>query len=985
MVPFLRDEIEGDLGRRFRLVARQFPGNTAIKTSEAAVSYAELDAVSEDIARLLLSRRGAAEEPVALLLAEGIESWAAILGIVKAGKSVVLLSPDFQPSRLAAVWQDAGQPPVLFNSSTRSLSAPFDVSPDLLLDLDQTRPPAAGVDEPRISAGTLSVVSYTSGSTGEPKGVMWSHRYLLETAWYNHERYRLSETDRFTYFSAYGFSAGLIQGIVALLNGTTLYPFGERMRDVKALAAWLRRERMTILHLTSFGMLRQQADAMRVRADLPDLRCVLLSGEEMYRQDLDRIRAFFPESVEYSYRYAGSETSMISEARILPESAIVGGKIPAGFPVPDKEVLLLDPAGQPVPAGETGEIAVRSRYLADGYWRQPGLTQTKFRADPEGGARRTYLTGDIGRLLPDGQLLYLGRKDNVVRIRGFNVHLEAVDAALQRLPGVRQAAAAAHILPGGDKRLVAYLVPAAGVKPSLQELRRELKGMLPEYMVPNAFQFLDSLPRTPMERVDRTALPAPETVRPDLGTPFMEPRDDVEKRFCALWAGLIGVNPVGVDDDFFLLGGDSLLAMNMALAVEKTFHWQIPSDFFRKPTVRRLAELWRTDHAESEKASSGSSQGPAPQAGREGRESGTPSPGGRKEARRKRRASIGAKILNRSLRVFSGIPPEIALHLSYERGCRMLSGWCRRRWFIERVYAEQRDLFRRFVESLGGCPEAPADAFAIAVMSHLIWSPRQRKRLYPRAAKDFEGSLRDSRYGYWRDMMRILEREPLDRMDRWFSVSGLEHLEQAFRRGRGVVLVTYHSTVMRFANLALPRRLNCAPIQTISFRKALTVAGIPGGGSKAVMRTLPAETISAASADFILQGYRLLAKGGIVQVVPDSMIDPASPMPVNIAGREYRIKAGFAELALHAGAAVVPLYTTRRRGGRIHTAIHPPLDPGPESGERPERIYGLLRQYAAFVGRSWRAAPESVKWKGIRRHFQQPPAAKDTDDGFNRN
>lgn len=969
MIPFLKDEIEGTIGQRLRNVASQVPDTIAIKTAEAAFTYAELNTASDAIAQAILLRWGPEEEPVAMLFHEGIQCLAALFGILKTGKSAVLLSPDFQPSRLTAIWEDAQQPLVLVDRSTRDLARSFLPSPDPILDLDESPPQTADLSILRTGPDTIAVIAYTSGSTGEPKGVMWSHRFVLHTCQYNYERYRFSEADRFTCISAYGFGAALIQSFAALLNGATLYLRAASCNEFTALVDWLRRERITIVHITFFGILHQPTGSQIVRADLPDLRTILLSGEELYRVDLERFRALFPPSVEYSYRFASSEALLICESRILPEIKLTGERVAAGFSVPDKVLMLLDPAGRVVPPGEPGEIAVRSCYLADGYWRQAELTRAKFLPDPEGGERRIFLSGDMGQLLPDRQLLYLGRKDNIVRVRGFNIQLEVVETALQKLPGIQEAAAMAHGARGADKRLVAYLVPGSAAKPSVGEIRRQLVRWLPAYMIPTVFVFLDALPRTPMARLDRQALPPPGRGRPNLDTPMVEPCDDLERRLCALWRDLLGLDQVGVEDDFFLLGGDSLLSVSMVLQVEETFHREIPSAFFGNPTIAYLARLWRTEAAtsprehpvEAEPALIQTASAPATR---------TNSSTSRKKIQARgryqsRTTAVGPYSLRRPKRIARGAAESLPLSLHYSLGCRWLSAWCRQPLVMRNFYPAETALFRRWVDSLGGCPNAPAEALSINLIGNILWSRRFKRSIPYRHAESFLDAMKHASAFFFRDLAKIIETAPLEKLNRFFSVDGLEYVDATLRENRGVILVTYHGVANRFSIAALPRLLGDRIIPTLSPSQAVRFNR---------KKNLPQNRINEAAllANIAIEGHRLLKQGGILQVIPDIGYDASDGLPLAIGGYRFLIKPGFAELAILADAAVIPFYTTRRIDGSIYSRFFPPFARLSGDPDRKNQVYDLLNQYAAFVDRSWKMAPESLLWQVIDTHLNRP-------------
>jgi amino acid adenylation domain-containing protein len=965
---FGREEIEGTVGERFRRVAGLIPDHTAVQSAGTAVSFAELDRSSDTLARMILDRRGPAPEPVGLLTDQDAECITGILGIMKAGKSAVVLAREFPAARLRAIWEDAGRPLIVTRSPFQKTAVELCQSPEGWMDLSGPAEPTRAPAPASFGPGSAAAILYTSGTTGEPKGVIMSHRIMLHTAWHNHARYRISDADRLVLISSHGFGAFLALALSAVLSGATLHLLAERFLQLNGLIDYLRREAITVLILPSYALLRQQAGSMNERASLPDLRHVLIGGEELRRPDLQRFRNFFPEQAEFSYRIASSETMMIAELRIAPGSEVPWEKIPIGRIVPDKELLLLDESGRPVAPGAIGEIALRSRYLADGYWNKPDLTAVKFLPDPDGGDRRICLTGDMGRLLPDGLLEHAGRKDNIVRVRGFSVQLEAVARALQELSGVQEAAAAAVAFPGGGNRLVAYVVPSGAEKPSLQSLRNGLAAILPPQMIPTVFVFLQALPRTPSNRVDRSALPPPGTGRPNLDAPLAEPRNDLERRLCRLWAEIIGLDQVGLDDDFFLLGGDSLLAMHMVLRVEENLRRQIPSPFFRRPTIRHLVDLWS---AADQKAALPAIETPPAQ-----EIPAHPSRSGKKVRFRRRYQMRSTPVSPASIRLIKRVPRLAAeflpLHLTYPQGCRWLSRWCSHPFVIREFYPSGEQLFRRWVQELGGCPEAPADALNLSVMNNILWSTRFKRSIPYLGGESFLELMHKSSARFHRDLARIIAGSPLQRLSDYFRVEGLEYLEAAQRQERGVILVTYHGAVNRFSIAALPRLLKGDPVPTLSLTHGWRMERRNAAGRKTAINE------PALLANVAVEGHRRLTQGGIVQVIPDIGYDAAGGVPLNIGRYRFLIKPGFAELALSSGAVVIPHFTTRRTDGCILLRFFPPFDPPARSADHDAQVNHLLRQYAASVEKAWTLAPESLLWQVIDSHMQRPSA---TDAG----
>jgi len=269
---------------------------------------------------------------------------------------------------------------------------------------------------------------------------------------------------------------------------------------------------------------------------------------------------------------------------------IPGGTMPVGYPVDGVDVLVLDEAGQEVSPGGTGEIAVRSRYLAQGYWQDPEHTRMKFLPDPDGKNERIYLTGDLGRKLPDGCLIHMGRKDFEVKIRGNKVNLSAVEAALRGLDTIAEAALVPRENNLGNTDLLAYVTSASQTALTVSELRRALSQTLPDYRIPSTFVFLNQLPLLPNGKVNRQALPAPTAARPLLDIPFTAPRTPVEEKLAMIWAEVLDLDEIGVDDNFLELGGDSLRAGQVISRVINAFRVELAlRSLFEAPTVAEMA------------------------------------------------------------------------------------------------------------------------------------------------------------------------------------------------------------------------------------------------------------------------------------------------------------------------------------------------------------------------------------------------------------
>jgi acetyltransferase-like isoleucine patch superfamily enzyme len=336
---------------------------------------------------------------------------------------------------------------------------------------------------------------------------------------------------------------------------------------------------------------------------------IRLGGDRVERGDVELFKKHFSRDCVLFVGYGATECKIITQLFVNHDSRLDDGVLPVGYPAHDMEILIYKD-GCPVGPGEAGEIVIRSRYLAPGYWRQPELTAQRFLPDPDGHGlpeeqrKRLYLSGDVGRLAEDGCLTHLGRKDSQVKIRGFRVETTEVEAVLLERPSVKEAVVVAREGLSGNLQLVAYIVPTGTSQITGVGLRRELAEHLPDYMIPSAFVVMDALPLNANGKIDRRALPQPETTRPDLEYPYVAPQDELESELVALWEELLGVCPIGVRDSFYDLGGNSLLVARLFAQVEARFNgaeckdvpvrYDMPlKPFFRLPTVERLADICR--------------------------------------------------------------------------------------------------------------------------------------------------------------------------------------------------------------------------------------------------------------------------------------------------------------------------------------------------------------------------------------------------------
>ena len=589
-VEFPTKEIEQSIPDRFEKIAAAHSGRLAVKAQQAELTYDELNRQANRVAHALLARHENKEEPVLLLLDSSVSMMASIIGVLKAAKIYVPLDPSFPTLRHRQILEDTAAGLIVTDSNNLSLAAELAAGKLALVNIDELDGSAADDNpRPRAAPDAPAYILYTSGSTGRPKGVLQNHRNVLHLIMRHTNRARVGVGDRIALLRSFGVHGGTYDTFAALLNGAAILPFDIKRQGMRQLAKWLAREQITLCRIgpTPFRHLTQ---ALGAADRFPHLRMLAFSGEPLRANDIKLCRRIFSRDCIVVNSYGATEVSSCCEQIIDPKTRIEDGAVPCGTAARDMKIYLLDDNGEEALPGEIGEIAVRSRYLALGYWQRPELTRASFRPDPDGGEERVYRTGDLGRMLPDGRLLHIGRKDLQVKIRGHRVEAGEVEAALIALDNINQAVVVARQEREKTSRLIAYLVSGKAPAPTVTALRRALAEKIPEPMIPSTFVFVDTLPLTPNGKVDRGALPEPTTARPQLQLPAAAPRNQTEKITAGIWQAVVGVDPVGIDDNFFDLGGNSLLAVQIISRIYDEFHIELPLQLmWEAPTVAALA------------------------------------------------------------------------------------------------------------------------------------------------------------------------------------------------------------------------------------------------------------------------------------------------------------------------------------------------------------------------------------------------------------
>ncbi|HEX8275252.1 MAG TPA: amino acid adenylation domain-containing protein, partial [Longimicrobiaceae bacterium] len=564
------------------LFARQAaldPEGAAVLFHDRVVSRAELDRLSARIAHALRRRGVGPETRVALYMEPCPEAVAAILGVMRAGGAYVPLDTAAPADRIAYMLEDSGAALVLATPDSartfpgRGLPV-LEVTPDAFADEPDVAP-GGGADP-----ANLAYVIYTSGSTGRPKGVMVPHRGVCNSAQAYIGVYGIRPGARSLLFAPLHFDASVLDVFTALASGAALVVAPrEELMPGEELAALMRRQRVTHVKGTPSAMVVTPSE------DLPHLETVGLGGETC---GAEMVARWAPGRKLFN-GYGATEHSVRCTAILATDPT---RPPPMGRPLQNSRVYVLDARFEPVPVGVPGEMFLAGVGVTRGYLNRPDLTAERFPADPYTGVpgARMYRSGDRGRWLPDGTLEFVGRVDFQVKIRGFRIEPGEIEAALLEHPALLDAVVVARDDGAGGLRLAAYAAPPAGAPaPAAAELRAHLRERLPEYMIPASFTLLDALPLTSNGKVDRRALPAPE-LAPDADA-YVAPATPTETTLAGIWAEVLGVERVGARDDFFLLGGHSLVATRVIARAREAFGAEVPlRALFEAPTVAGLAE-----------------------------------------------------------------------------------------------------------------------------------------------------------------------------------------------------------------------------------------------------------------------------------------------------------------------------------------------------------------------------------------------------------
>lgn len=565
-------------------MAQQLPDQIAVSSLDVSITYQELDERSNQLARFLQQAGVGKGSLVGVCAERSVELIVGLLGILKTGGAYVPLDPEYPKERLQFIVEDTAVQ-VLLTQQRLQDRLPDHGARVIFLDTewDQIEQHNAQAFICEADLDDVAYVIYTSGSTGRPKGVEITHYALLNLVNWHQHAYKVTESDRATLLAGTAFDASVWEIWPYVTAGAGLFIPDEDTRLIpEQLRDWIVEQHITISFMpTPIG---------ERLLDLPwpnqlSLRVLLVGGDKLHRYPAEQL------PFQLVNNYGPTENTVVSTSGFIPVQRDSEEAPTIGRPIANTKAYILDRHLQLVPVGAVGELYVAGQSLARGYWRQPELTAERFIRNPFGSSpdERMYATGDLCRYRTDGEIEYIGRKDDQVKIRGFRIELGEVETVLALHPAISEALAVVHQTSAGDPRLVAYVTLADTTAIAVQgaELRHYVKERLPDYMVPASFMIIDAFPLTPNGKVDRKALPEPNlTLETET---YVAPRSEVEQQFAQIWSDVLGIEPIGIHDNYFSLGGDSIVSIQIVSRAKKQGLHITPKQLFAHPTIAELA------------------------------------------------------------------------------------------------------------------------------------------------------------------------------------------------------------------------------------------------------------------------------------------------------------------------------------------------------------------------------------------------------------
>jgi amino acid adenylation domain-containing protein len=864
-----------------------FADRVAVAGPDGDVTYRELNQQANRITHWIQRHHAAEDGAIVLLLEQGASFLAGALAALKSGRVYVPLDGDQPVQRNRDIVRDAEATLCLTDSQNEQRARDF--APDgcriVTVDEAETGQPGhnLGLDFP---ADAEVAVYYTSGSTGTPKGVVHTHRTYLYRACRTAQIYRMTPVDRFLFIRRVNVNAGVRMMLSTLLSGATLCPWDLKSKGTAGLFDWLDVPGVTICPMPVNIFRRAMADVPDDR-EFPSLRYGLLTSERVYPSDVERWMRHFPNCETLIHHVACNEAGTYARYVIDRSTVLPDGPLPVGYPTNDIELMLWDEDGNDVAPGQAGEVVLKGRYHAKGYWKRPDLTAQAF-LPVAGSSDRIYRTGDLGVMDDDGCLRLAGRNDDRVRILGNRVEISAVEGALLGLDGIDEVAAVVetHGEDGQHDRLAAYYV-SHGEAPSTSDIRAKLSKTLLRSMIPTKLVRLDALPRTPSAKLDFRALAACKASDDSTSPPENGPRDELERMLVDLLEDLLDISPIAIDDDIIALGADSLTSIEVVVAIETKMGVSLPVDVIWSgaSTAAELADIVR---------GSKSAADPAPASAPPGRRNGF---------------RVPTKVIDK----YDLVTPALLLMLN---SADRLRGGQRTRDTMRAIArlatSVRRQSTRNKMSALG------------RVLGDRTVDLPHRDLVTENLGTLFEEIL--LRYRGWPDGADAPT----------VTLEGREHIDRALAEGKGLIL---WRAPMLIDSMAIKVALNAAGLPFTVLGRAQHGLSLTKVGHLGINR-LTREREGPLTAGHIVierdeqpalaEVQQLLGQNGIVSISARFLSD--NPVELPFFDGRIVIATGPPRLALATGAALIPIFSSRDESGHFRVTVHPAVEADSATG-----------------------------------------------------
>lgn len=595
MSSFEASSLNGTVSQRFETIAQLHAAQLAIHTDAMTWTYDELNQHANQIAHTLLQLCSAQQTQVGILCSNILWQVAALLAVIKTGKTVVMLDLALPDQRLKLICEDAQTEIVLFddaltarvNAITQTTSSISTIGIEENKHIQQICINRLQTSTPKHNPGiiytpnTPLAIIYTSGSSGQPKGIVRNHEAQMQGLWANQQQYQTTHSANWAITSPLAYAAAWAMSMRSLVSGGCIHYYDAAIRGTDGLTDWLYTQ-----HIHYFSppltFLKQWCHDLPTPIYLPHLQMILLTGATLHKADLVHLKDKVIGNYNVINNYGATEILAATYYRVNIKEidALQEGIVPVGIDMPNKQTLIYASNGDQVACGQMGEIAIKSRYMAQ-YWRSPQLNQEKFWAVPDEPGMYLFFTGDLGYQDSTGCLFLTGRKDNMVKVRGNRVDLSEIEHALIKMPDIATAIVVMQPQPaspaaGNEPILLAYVVPKPNSAITADKIRQNLSAQFPNYMLPRHVILLDQMPLLPNGKIDRQSLTQRKIVfQRSLPAHYIAPRNALETQLASIWSGVLGINPIGINEIFLDLGGNSLQAMQIIAAVRNQLQTNI--------------------------------------------------------------------------------------------------------------------------------------------------------------------------------------------------------------------------------------------------------------------------------------------------------------------------------------------------------------------------------------------------------------------------